>query len=685
MQPRLALLTCALGGLMAYPSAALATPAQHSQNFQSAAPHSSSDRGKEQNCPPATLSSPGNLGPHCPAPDLIEIPIIDPAHARKWLDVVQTPNAPDILRFAAGGTLDAYSFDPRDNYGFIRGVEVPIHQDGTRRPFGIRSGSRPEYFTLDRLEFLRGPAALLHASSAPLGVINIVTKSPEFSPSIEAFAASGSFQRKEAGVDITGPIAGETLAARFIALWRDTDAQIDYAGDSRRLIDASLRWLPGPDTTITVAAHFQRDEGGWAGLFLSNILRPNDLPDMEAPYLRFRQNSTAFTAQLQHQAAHNISLSQSMRVEWLTTYPPRRLFIAEDPAVRPCSGLLPNDSLACSQASPGKISRLRIFTSDTRVDGEFGSGQFSHKIVLGADYASLFDNSAGDIGEPPAHPRALPSQLRQRQRQFGLYFQGETRFDDNIALVIGLRHEQARQQGTAGVITKETGTSARIGLMADIGHGLVPYASYAASYIPVTGSNLSGIPFRGQRGRQAEAGIRWRSTAGISLSAAYFDMRNRNRLISNSADPFAVYQVGNMASRGVELEASYSLPENLDITASYSHIPARNRDIGIRPFSIPRHAASIWGNKQFDIGRNLTMQTGLGLRFVTEGFPADANLGDPTYLLADAMLVLQRDAWSFNLNAANLFDRQSYATCLGRGECFAPLPRTFSAALGFRF
>lgn len=685
MQHRLALLACALGGMVAYPGAIRAEPTQYSPNSKRTAPQSDPMLGTEHYCSPDMPSSLPNSDPNCPDTGLIEIPILDPAHADKWLNAVQTPHIQDVLRFAAGETLDAYNFDPRDNYGFIRGVEVPIHQDGTRRPFGIRSGSRPEYFTLDRLEFLRGPAALFHPSGAPLGVINITTKTPEFSPSIEAFAASGSFQRKEAGADITGPIAGETLAARVIALWRDTDAQIDYAGDSRRLLNASLRWLPGPDTMITVAAHFQRDEGGWAGLFLSNILRPDDLPDMEAPYLRFRQNSTAFTAQLQHQATHNIALSQNMRVEWLTTYPPKRLFTADDPAVTPCSGLLPNDSLACAQPAPGKISRLRIFTSDTRLEGQFETGRLSHKITLGADYTSLFDNSALDINASPTYPRALPSPLRQRQRQFGFYFQGETRAYDSIALVIGLRHDQARQHGTAGIVVKESGTSARIGLMADIGHGLMPYASYAASYIPVTGSDLSGIPFRGQRGRQAEAGIRWRPAAGVHLSAAYFDMRNRNRLISNSTDPFAIYQVGHMASRGVEVEASYSLPENFDLTGSYTHIHARNRDIGVRPFSIPRHSASLWGNKQFDMGRNLTLQTGLGLRFVTEGFTADANLGDPEYLLADAMLVLQRDDWSFNLSAANIFDRRSYATCLGRGECFAPLPRTFTAALGFRF
>ena len=43
------------------------------------------------------------------------------------------------------------------------------------------------------------------------------------------------------------------------------------------------------------------------------------------------------------------------------------------------------------------------------------------------------------------------------------------------------------------------------------------------------------------------------------------------------------------------------------------------------------------------------------------------------------------DKWRVALNATNLLNSKSFASCLARGDCFMTAPRNVMATLGVRF
>jgi iron complex outermembrane receptor protein len=103
---------------------------------------------------------------------------------------------------------------------FISGVnEFSVYDDLTIRGFRTNDDRRlngqrtynafwtqPLIDHLERVEVIKGPASAIFGDASPGGVINMVTKKPLAKPAYEARAMLGSFSRKQAAVDLTGPL-----------------------------------------------------------------------------------------------------------------------------------------------------------------------------------------------------------------------------------------------------------------------------------------------------------------------------------------------------------------------------------------------------------------------------------------------------------------------------------------------
>lgn len=97
-----------------------------------------------------------------------------------------------------GGTWDNYAirgFSSTDMGYLVNGFP------GSRGYNPMRDAA-----TVERFEFLKGPAAALYGSSEPGGTINIVTKKPKFTRATTAEVSAGTLGFARATVDTTGPI-----------------------------------------------------------------------------------------------------------------------------------------------------------------------------------------------------------------------------------------------------------------------------------------------------------------------------------------------------------------------------------------------------------------------------------------------------------------------------------------------
>ena len=99
-----------------------------------------------------------------------------------------------------------------DNPGLESSVAVFI--DGVYRS---RSGiGLNELGEIDRVEVLRGPQGTLFGRNASAGLINIISKRPQFRPEAYGEVTLGNYDLRRIAGGLTGPL-GETIAARIDA------------------------------------------------------------------------------------------------------------------------------------------------------------------------------------------------------------------------------------------------------------------------------------------------------------------------------------------------------------------------------------------------------------------------------------------------------------------------------------
>src|SRR3546814_14772748 len=135
-----------------------------------------------------------------------------------------------------------------------------------RPPKSTRTDTLFPYTTLFRS---RGPSSVLYGQATNGGIINSVSKTPQFTPEGYVRLEYGSYDRKQAAVDLTGPLNGSgTLAGRIVGVVRDSDQQTDSLKDDRVLISPSPTWRPGADTPLSLIGLYQRDTSAPCQQFL---------------------------------------------------------------------------------------------------------------------------------------------------------------------------------------------------------------------------------------------------------------------------------------------------------------------------------------------------------------------------------------------------------------------------------
>lgn len=199
--------------------------------------------------------------------------------------------------------------------------------------------------------------------------------------------------------------------------------------------------------------------------------------------------------------------------------------------------------------------------------------------------------------------------------------------------VLGVRHDDAKNQVAGQPDEESSATTKRAGLMVRLPGGFVPYVSYSESFTPVAGTNLFGARFKPLEGKQVETGVKWESADGrLAFNAAWYDLTEENQLVTDPGNPLNTVQTGETRAHGTELELVGRVLPNLDIAAQYTYT-----QVDPQLEQTPEHLFSIWGKSRFA----LTVQ--------------------------------------------NIADREYVSPCLSRGDCFYGARRTAIVSAHYRF
>lgn len=614
----------------------------------------------------------------------------------------------DALNYAAGVRSDAYGLDSRTDSARIRGAEAAEYLDGLRKHLSgyYTSNTRTDPYTLERVEVLRGPSAMLFGQGSVGGLINMVSKRPLPEPRREVGLQFGSFGRKQLQADLTGPLTEDgRWLYRLVAVGRDSDTQVDHVRDDRMLVAPSLTWRPDARTSLTLQALWQEDKSGstaqffpWSGMVTPNPNGriPTDTFIGEPGVDRYDSQRRSLGWLFEHRFDNDWTVRQNLRYSRndVTYY-----------SIYGDSFSLPG-GWAADPVNQRVLGRIGWFTrtevdqlaADQHVEGRFRNGTVTHRVLVGLDVSRARTRSAQaydppvygggsvpniDVYAPVYTGYTVPALTRlpdNTLRQAGLYLQDQLRIGDHWVVVAGLRHDRVNNETDGADDEKSSATTKRLGVLYETDEGWSPYLSYSEAYTPVAGLDCEGRRYEPQRGKQWEAGVKYLPPGrDLALGAAVYELRETERLVASASNPNCSVQTGETRTRGVELEAKATLARAFDVVANYTYT-----DIDEELEAVPAHQASVWTKYRFAWGDRPGFSAGLGLRWL-ESFRDGAAPITPSVTLLDAMLAWENPTWRVALNVTNLTDKVYVSTCLSRGDCWYGARRTVNATVTYRF
>ncbi|HEX7855837.1 MAG TPA: TonB-dependent siderophore receptor [Sphingobium sp.] len=636
----------------------------------------------------------------------------------------------DTLRYVAGVVANPYGSDSRVDSGMIRGISPQQFRDGMRDIFSYYASIRADPYNFSRVEVVRGPASVLFGSGSIGGLVNLVSKQPEFETRGEVSMRYGSFDRAEMLADVTGPIT-DNLAGRLVARVRNADTQTDYVKDDRVMFAPSLSWKAGDDTELTVIGLYQKDKGGSTAQFLPVVgtlyANPNGKLSNNTfigkpGWDRYDGRLLEGTAILNHSFNDHVKLSLKARVidsnvTYFTHYPnsysnPANPYVVPD-ATSP-TGESPDPAMrTIGLYTDGSIAAMNVFSTDNNVRFDFNTGKdIKHVLLAGVDYSwnhvtkfggygfeyiDIYNINYGALsnyggGLPPGSSLSDDT----RQTQLGFYVQDQIRVWDRVSVVLGARQDHLRTLtydfNVANYVAyTANATSLRGGIIAEVVKGVSPFFSYTESFSPQLGQLVTGGQLKPSRGKQLEIGVKLHPDSATLVTVTGYHIKETNRPIA--VTPTLFTQAESATSRGVEVEASRMLPGRYEIIANFSFNKAYvDGDDEKQLENVPKYVASIWGTKTVQLQEDLSFRLGTGVRYTgvnysygAKGAAFEDGLRTPPYVLVDALAELSWNKWRLSVNATNLLNKKFYAACLARGDCFIGAERNVYGTVTYKF
>lgn len=647
---------------------------------------------------------------------LIETPQAVSVITRDQMEAQGVQTLRQVTAYTAGAVSNY--FDSRQDTFKARGGDVTQYLDGMVRFIGYWNDTRPDPYTLERVEFLRGPSSVLYGQGSVGGVLNLTSKRPQAETQREVQVQLGSNARKQLAADMTGKLTqdGEWLY-RLVAVGRDSDTQVAHVRDDRVVIAPTVTWKPSAATSLTLQLTHQKDKSGsligffpWQGTQLPN--RYGQIPTntfiSEPGWDRYNSESTSWGYLFSHQIDSAWTVRQNLRrsvsnVDYRTLY---TSFAANAALGRPARPVFNADNRTVLRDASWTLGNARMLLVDTQVEGKLRWGETEHTVLGGLDVQrnhwgqqswravapaiDVYNPVYGNFTAPSASALArVPS---VEQRQLGFYAQDQIKWGRWTA-TLGLRHDNAKSdtEGRPAAAADDKAWSKRAGVTYQMDGGWAPYAGYSESFQPLGGANAYGTPFKPQRGEQWEAGVKWQPPGqGISAFAAVYQLREKNRKTTDPTNPLNSLQIGEVKVKGFEAEVQASLARNWDFTVGYAFTDAKisrsnTGDQGQPVASTPRHTASAWLSHRFASEGRGGWTVGAGVRYTGSQWSGTSAISTPAATLADAMVAYDAGDWRVAFNVVNLADKVHITQCLARGDCFYGQARTYTLTSTYRF
>ncbi|WP_034943983.1 TonB-dependent siderophore receptor [Erwinia oleae] len=610
---------------------------------------------------------------------------------QKQLEDFQIDSLADAMRFVSGVSESNTLAGMEDGFtrrGFGGSADGSIYRDGVRSSQGLNLNAATE-----RVEVLKGSASLLYGIQNPGGVINVVSKKPQYEWHSRM---SGRYASEGGGagtVDVTGPL-GNGFAFRMIAEKQHQDYWRNFGSNSHTLIAPSLQWFGEKASFLVSYEDYRYDIPYDRGTAFING-KPVDID------YKKRLDDTANHA-WGHTKTLNAYYDWQFNEAWRTRFTVgwnQRLYDNNEvrvTAIDPSSGVVTRRA----DANRGFNHKTKYVSWDV-----LGSQQLfgmTHDLVLGTDYemnqtyrARQYQGKAdknftlSDPGYDMLTPTTDDSTENSanannlnRIHSRSLYAKDSISLTSDWLAIVGGRYQHYEQRASKGVnpIVQALDSEGnkflpQAGLIYKLTPDVSFYSSVSKSFTPSTDVDDDGSVGKPEQGTTWEVGSKWQMTPRLFATVALYRIDEKDMSLSINGTTRAINKA---RSSGAEVEVNGEILPEWDLSANYSYDKAEIVDDGVnadnngnRLQNAPRHSGALYLSHTINVlSLPGEFRLGGGARYVgTRTGDPENSFTLPDYVVADSFIAWNHRLFGqktqLRLNLNNMFNKHYYSSSGG--------------------
>lgn len=644
------------------------------------------------------------------AQKLKDIPQSVTVLTRKRMDDQNIVNLKQALENTTG--LSAIKSPGSGLFIFSRGFDIEsIQYDGVpvpRNVYSLGSYITENMAIYDRMEVIRGAAALLQGANNPGGAINMVRKRPQAEPSVTLTTKAGSWDRYGQQIDAGNALnESGTLRGRVVVDYQKGNSFTDSLWNWEQTVYGALDFDLDDDTTLGVGVsnkktHYQP--------YMIGLPRNSDGSRLDVG--RSTYVGASWNRASSDQTSVYLDLEHRFNEAWRIKASALGMRESNEAVYQFITGAI-GTGRAPIYADYGTDFSNHNLGLDLYLDGQFEGLGFKQSLVLGANYARYTTDDGYARAFTPGvditnvnHDRpyqtydsiADSANLTESQydvRQKGIYGSYRINLLDPLTLVLGSRvswyqmsydadnYFQRENDGEpVRTSTQSTGkVTPFVGLVYALTEQWSAYASYADVFIPQSERGFNQAPLKPITGSNYEIGLKGELLDGrVNTSLAVFRYLHENRAVSDLARGFACdgwycsVASGKVRSQGIELELNGEVLPGLQLSSGYTYNTTRFMDdpeLKGKVFSTftPRHMLRVWADYQLP-GELQRVSVGGGVNSQSSTLGFDRAYETSGFSIWSARVAYKvSDEVSVAANLNNLFDKDyvipSYGTLTG--------------------
>jgi iron complex outermembrane receptor protein len=580
---------------------------------------------------------------------------------------------------------------------------------------GVRyfNGMPVETSGIERVEFLKGSAAILYGNVTAGGIMNIITKKPKFEFGAEASLTVGSYDYYKTTFDVYDAL-GKNMAFRMNGSNTQSNSFRIGVSSESKYINPSFLVNFSPKTSLLLEADYAKDHRTadfGAGIINYELV---DLPRSRFVGVSWGYNEAeqaSFTTTLKHQLNENwdVNFVNSFR------YYQTDLFANTRPNSPITSMQLNGDWTRGIQRSEAKDN---YWLQEANIKGKFKTGSIEHQLLIGADtdtyktvtLASVYKNPDLNYTNNYDTINIFTTDLSTARndvpnmdkvtlttapvKRVGGYIQDLVSFNKYFKALLGVRYSYQDTENEVytfpvtnptpkpekTVITNQydDAFSPRFGLIFQPTKKQSIFASYSSSFVPNAGLDFdTKEALKPSTIHQYEIGIKNelfddRLFANVTL----YQIENNNLAQTSLVDATYKELAGGTKSKGVEVDLVANPVKGLSVMAGYSFTEIKYTAsniyiVGSSLLYMPKNTANLNFNYNFESGKLKGLNIGLVNTYIgSRAAGRSTNLTTPTdprkpvslpdYIQNDATIGYKCNKITIRGKVSNIFNVLSY-------------------------